>query len=415
MTSQTQKNQVFPPSVKPGIPKLGPRPAGWRRVRFGDILEVISRPVRLDPDTSYQLVNAKRNRGGIVSRGKLPGREILTKTQFRIHAGDFLISRRQIIHGACGIVPTELDGALVSNEYSVLRPKDGLLLDYLAYYTHTVHFQQTCFHSSVGVAIEKMVFKLEAWLRHEVHLPPIPEQEQIVGVLSTLDRAIATTTKLIEAKRELKRGLAQQLLTGKRRLPGFAGKWRSTTLGAVAKVNPPTPAPEQDTQEVSFFTMADVPAGGGRVTGSIRPYREVKSGFTSFRRNDTLVAKITPCFENGKGALVDELKNGYGFGSTEFHVVRPLEGSHPEFIYHLTMTKDFRSHGIANMVGSAGQKRVPALFLRKYPVALPNLREQEAISRVIGLVDRAVERGERRLAALQNLRSGLLHKVFKSG
>ena len=249
------KNQTYPPSVKPGIPKLGPKPKGWREVAFGEILKVVSRPEKVDPNTRYQLVKAKRSRGGIVPRGKLLGREILTKTQFTIRANDFLISRRQIIHGACGIVPKSLDGALVSNEYSTLVPKDGLLLPYLGYYTHTTHFQQTCFHSSVGVAVEKMIFKLDDWLRHRIYLPPISEQRRIVTILSSLDLAIDKTGKLIEAKRKLKKSLADQLLTGQRRLPGFGepadgsevpSGWNRVPLKDVARFRGGVGFPEID-------------------------------------------------------------------------------------------------------------------------------------------------------------------------
>ena len=115
------RSSLYPPSVDPGFPSLGPVPTGWTRTTFGSALEKVERPLDLELDRKYRLVTAKRNRGGIVLRSELLGSEILTKTQFAARAGDFLISRRQIIHGACGVVPEDLDGAVVSNEYSTLR------------------------------------------------------------------------------------------------------------------------------------------------------------------------------------------------------------------------------------------------------------------------------------------------------
>src|SRR5687768_16693318 len=131
------RTKLYPPSVDPGFPRLPPTPAGWRHATFRDVLEVVERPIKLEPDARYRLVTAKRSRGGITLRSELLGREILTKTQFSTRAGDFLISRRQIIHGACGVVPQELDSAVVSNEYSTLRTRPELLMEFLQHYTHT--------------------------------------------------------------------------------------------------------------------------------------------------------------------------------------------------------------------------------------------------------------------------------------
>ena len=108
------RKSIYPPSVTPGIPKLGDKPEGWIETAFGEVLQIVERKAQVDDETEYQLVTARRNRGGIVPRARLFGRDILTKTQFFIKAGDFLISKRQIIHGACGVVPPELDGALRS-------------------------------------------------------------------------------------------------------------------------------------------------------------------------------------------------------------------------------------------------------------------------------------------------------------
>ncbi|BAY65217.1 restriction modification system DNA specificity domain protein [Calothrix brevissima NIES-22] len=207
------RKSQYPPSVKPGIPKKPHLPEGWYFKSFDDVVEVVERPAQLQDDQEYQLVTAKRSRGGIVPRERLLGEQILTKTQYYTNAGDFLISRRQIIHGACGLVPPELDGAVVSNEYSTLITKPGLLAEYLAYFSHTTYFQQTCFQSSVGVDVEKMIFKLDDWLRYKIPLPPLSEQKKIAEILSSVDEAIASTQAVIDQTRKVKQGLLQQLLT----------------------------------------------------------------------------------------------------------------------------------------------------------------------------------------------------------
>jgi len=225
------RGNLYPPSVDPGFPVLPETPLGWTRATFGDALDVVERRVSLSPGRTYRLVNAKRNRGGVVLRGELLGNEILTKTQFEAKADDFLISRRQIIHGACGIVPLELDGAVVSNEYSTLRVRDSLALDFLRHFCHTPYFQRTCFHSSHGVDVEKMIFKINEWLVREVDLPPLPEQRKIAAILSSVDEAIESAQAVIEQLRVVKKAMMAELLT--RGIPGRHTKFKMTEIGEV--------------------------------------------------------------------------------------------------------------------------------------------------------------------------------------
>jgi restriction endonuclease S subunit len=153
-----------------------------------------------------------------VPREKLRGDQIKTKTQFFVATGDFLISKRQIIHGACGMVPASLDGAVVSNEYACLRPSSNIDPGFLNYLAHTRYFQQTCFHASVGVALEKMIFRLDQWLKHLVNLPPLNEQKAIAHCLSTMDREILLLARQRRLLKEQNKGLIQKLLSGEVRV-----------------------------------------------------------------------------------------------------------------------------------------------------------------------------------------------------
>lgn len=190
--------EIYPPSVQPGLPKLNYCPSGWRTAKFGDLLNEVNRPVKLVDDKEYQLVVAKRSRGGIVARERLRGFKIKTPTQFETRSQDFLISNRQIVHGACGIVPESLNGSIVSNEYTVLHPTNDIDLDFFNYLSHTIYFQQTCFHSSVGVDVEKMIFRINEWFRYKINLPPLPEQKKIAEILAVWDRGIESLEKILK-------------------------------------------------------------------------------------------------------------------------------------------------------------------------------------------------------------------------
>jgi type I restriction enzyme S subunit len=115
----------------------------------------------------------------------------------------------------------------------------------------------------------------------------------------------------------------------------------------------------------------------------------VRKGFTAFANEDVIVAKITPCFENGKAALCRGLTNGLGFGSTEFHVLRCTDAVIPEYVYHFVRQESFRRDGEANMTGSVGQKRVPADWLKAVEIPLAPLAEQR---RIVAKVDAVLAR-----------------------
>jgi restriction endonuclease S subunit len=185
---------------------------------LGDHLHEERRRVVLEPERPYTLVTVKRSRGGVKKREILRGSEIKTPTQFFVKAGDFLISKRQIVHGACGIVPPELDGALVSNEYAVLNSDGAIDLQFLRYLSESRYFQQTCFHSSIGVHVEKMIFKTERWLSWPFNIPPLHEQRRIVEILDAASDEIDVIGRQLGALKSEKRALMQQLLTGKRRV-----------------------------------------------------------------------------------------------------------------------------------------------------------------------------------------------------
>ncbi|MBO9492525.1 restriction endonuclease subunit S [Thalassotalea sp. G20_0] len=191
--------------------------------------------------------------------------------------------------------------------------------------------------------------------------------------------------------------------------------WKTQTLGELATINPSKPQ-LGDNEAVTFLGMADVSEDGKVIGGVTKLYSEVSSGFTSFADNDVLVAKITPCFENGKGAHVSELENGTGFGSTEFHVLRVKpDSADASFVYRTVYTEPFRALGERNMVGSAGQRRVPADFIRSYVIAVPPLPEQKKIARILSSVDSKLALIDQQITTTQTLKKGLMQKLFTQG
>ena len=171
--------------------------------------------------------------------------------------------------------------------------------------------------------------------------------------------------------------------------------------------------------EVSFVPMEAVREYGGVDLNSTKALSEVADGYTYFRNGDVIVAKITPCFENGKGALASDLCSDIGFGTTELHVLRPSFHVDPRFLLYLTFSDHFRRTGTASMYGAGGQKRISDDFIRDFRHPIPSLREQCAITafldRETAQIDAQMARKERLIELLQEKRTALITRAVTRG
>lgn len=193
--------------------------------------------------------------------------------------------------------------------------------------------------------------------------------------------------------------------------------WIKADLEYFSEVNPRLTKKNELTNdtEVSFLRMEDVSNFAKVKNKGSRKYSEVSKGFTCFQDHDVLVAKITPCFENGKGGYVVDLRNGVGFGSTEFHVLRANEKSDSRYIYHFTNYKSFRLEGESNMTGSAGQRRVPTDFFKTYQAIFPPLPEQQKIASILTAVDDVIESTQAQINKLKDLKTGMMQELLTKG
>ncbi len=158
--------------------------------------------------------------------------------------------------------------------------------------------------------------------------------------------------------------------------------WRCSTLGEECEINPrrSKDLEANDDTETSFVPM-EVVDGDRGIISEIRivPFSKVKKGYTYFEENDVLFAKITPCMQNKKSAIAKGLIGGYGFGTTEFHVLRCNERVIPKWIYYFIRNQRFIDEAENNFTGAVGQQRVPASFLGNYPIIVPPIIEQQKI------------------------------------
>ena len=188
--------------------------------------------------------------------------------------------------------------------------------------------------------------------------------------------------------------------------------WEVKRLKNVADINATKQElkyEEVKDREVVFLAMESVSENGQIDNSEKRPVSELWEGFTYFQKNDVIIAKITPCFENGKGAWLNNLESDFGFGSTEFHTVRGHKNRlDNHYFYHVTKSDVFMKIGEAFMTGSAGQKRVSTNFVLTFKLAFPPIKEQIEISNYLQkrttAIDQLIKNIEAQIEKLQELR-----------
>ena len=208
--------------------------------------------------------------------------------------------------------------------------------------------------------------------------------------------------------------------TGNPWLTKLPKDWQLLRLKFLCEINPgksEIASMKLDTS-VSFLPMELIGDDGTLTLTETRELGQVYAGFTYFREGDVVVAKITPCFENGKGAICKGLVNGIGFGTTELHVLRPKSFLDNRFLYYITHSELFRNTGTALMTGAAGQKRVPPSFLADFEIGVPSVEEQRAIADFLyeqtAKIDALIDKKRQLIALLQEKRTALIsHAVTK--
>lgn len=208
-----------------------------------------------------------------------------------------------------------------------------------------------------------------------------------------LEQIAAERAALVKAGK-LKKRKPLPLVTEDEKQLSLPANWIWSRLGDVALPNPRVNG--NDAEQIGFLPMASIEDGyTGRIHPQGRKWSEVKSGFTKFAEGDIVMAKITPCFQNRKSAIVRHLGSQYGAGTTELHVLRPASLMEAEYLLFFLKTEYVQDELTPQMTGTAGQKRVPLGALTNLPIPVPPLAEQGRIvaklHEVLPLIDQLAE------------------------
>ena len=355
-------------------------------------------------------MTVKRSRGGVVERETLRGGEILVKSQYLVREGDFLVSKRQIVHGACGLVPASLDGSVVSNEYAVFRTTEFLDPHFLNYLSSTIYFQQTCFHSSVGVHVEKMIFKVPRWLDFDVHIPPIEEQTKIVSILSAWDGAIDVTEQLIANTLAEKRGLMAHLFRPNADLLEQFGGYQSLTFGDAVHVDVISLGVTTPKDFIfRYISLSDVTPG--RISKSLSKYRFDEAPSRARRVlqvGDILMSTVRPNLQ-GHARVTKDYADC--IASTGFCVLTAKDGFNADYLYHYLFSSHVKAQ-IEALVAGSNYPAINSKDVKQISVLCPAYESQKRISEVLNGVDDLLEALHARVNTLKRERQALMQQLL---
>ena len=383
-------------------------------VTMGEILRRNKTVVNVKDDIAYKRVTISTLGKGVSVRDKLIGKFIGTKKQFAIKPGQFIVSKIDARNGAFGVVPQEADDAIITGNFWTFDV-DYNQIDpfYLALLTRTKEFTAFCEKASNGTT-NRHYLQEHLFLSQQIPLPSIAEQNKIVAAyndtLTNADKCLQESRDIndqIEAylykKLSMQTMEEKQINTSLTYLHFFQFKnikewgfdkilgtnnkllyssvYPNVKLGDVLQINPRTELKSliEDT-EISFIPMECVSDNYGEVIKKMTCKKAESKGYTKFTNGDIIWARITPCMQNGKSAVVTNLVNNYGCGSTEFHVLRNNDiNINTLYIHHLLRMPVVLKDAQKSFTGSAGQQRVPKNYLENLRIPLPPLYLQNEI------------------------------------
>ena len=372
--------------------------------------------------------------GSIIPKKKYELTEDLIETYMKytiVRPGDIMINGLNLnydfVTQRIGFVS---EPGIITSAYISLRLRSALNASYYCYLFKALDAQKLFHGMGTGIRLTLSYNELKYL---EIPAPPREEQDQIVRFL---DWKVSEINKLINIKKQIiiQYGYLRKAIIDNGILYGFKQTerkdsgvywlgeipehWDAVPLKRICDYNASVSkeaARMNASDMVTFLPMENVSVNGEVNCSIKKPLCEVASGYSSFAKGDVVIAKITPCFENGKGACLDCLDTEIGYGTTELINLRPKEQILSRYLYMITMTRPFRTLGEQVMTGSAGQKRIPSSFVKNFSVGIPPINEQceilIEIEKRLTIIDELIKVENKKISTLQEFKTRLISDV----
>jgi type I restriction enzyme S subunit len=383
----------------------------------GDVITLIRRPVTPNPDSIYREIGLRSFGRGVFHKSPVRGEEISDKRVFHIFPGDLLFSNVFAWEGAVALSTDNEKGMIGSHRFMTYRANESVADPrYLYYYFAFGPGLEAIRVASPGSAGRNRTLGIKPFAAQMIRIPSKIEQRRIADKLNTLLRKTDATTTASESQITVSDSTLDSAIQAVFDNGALNG-WEPRRLDEVADINPRTEVPAAGTR-IAFVPMASVNAATGSI--EVVEHRDASSigtGYKRFRRGDVIFARITPCMQNGKSAVFNDRLADVGYGSSEFHVIRPINPGFSEWIHCYVRSKGFRDRAVPFMTGTAGQQRVPTSYLCDAAIPIPSshAEQQTALNYLKNLEKKRLQLGQRQLKQAQTLkllRQSILNSAF---
>ena len=395
-------------------------PDGWRWVRLGEVCEQDRRIVEPGSDLAERLPYLSLQH--VESKTGRILRQPTETIQDEGKSTTFAFDPRHVLYGKLRpylnkVALPDFDGRCTT-EIIPLLPENETDRHYLAWLLRTDETVNAAMRQRTGSRMPRA--DMDDLLTLEVPKPPLEEQKRIAAILNeqmgAVERARAAAEAQLEAAKALPAAYLHQVFPQSgQELP--AG-WHWVRLGEVCEINPRRPElARKDDSLTTFVPMSAVDERLGTIVrAETKPFGQVRKGYTYFEDCDVLFAKITPCMQNGKHAIARNLVGGFGFGTTEFHVLRRGPAVIPDWIHFFIRQPEVLENAKAHFTGAVGQQRVPETYLAELEISLPPVDEQKRIAAMLNEQMASAERArkaiEEELDGINKLPAALLRRAF---
>ncbi len=404
----------------------------WNLKKFGDCANLIRDTIAPEAAQNVPYIGLEHIiEGGLTLSGYGFSDEVISAKN-RFKKGDILFGKLRPYFRKVIIAP--FDG-VCSTDIWVVRAKTGTDQKFLFYWMASQEFVEEATRASEGTKMPRAKWEFVA--RIEKEIPPLPAQRTIAHILGSLDDQNEVNRKMNETLEAIAKAIFHSWFVDFDPVRAKAGctqpegmdvataalfpsefeevegrevpkGWLIRSLPEIFEINPQRSL-EKD-QIAPYLDMQNVSTQGHRPINWVE--RAFSSG-TKFVNGDTLLARITPCLENGKTIFVDFLEEAQvGWGSTEYIVLRPKPPLPPEFGYLLARNEEFRAHAILNMSGTSGRQRVPSKCFDSYQIVIPTKAISEKFGENIRSLMARIKKNDEQSRILVSLRDALLPRLM---
>lgn len=402
-----------------GIEWIGEIPENWNIARIAHIYD--KRESKVSDEEFPPLSVTKQ---GIVPQLNTAAKSDAHDDRKLLCIGDFAINSRSDRRGSCGISAYNGSISLIN---IVLMPKTKMNPKYYDWLFHTTLFADEFYKWGHGIVNDLWTTNWQDMKKIIVPIPDLIEQQKIAEFLDTkcshIDFVLDKTKASIEEYKKLKQAVITQAVTkgirpnrpmkdsGIEWIGEIPEGWGISKIKFVSHFNPQYTIVPHDGDVVTFAPMDCIKNGYYINKESV--YNKANTSYTPFQEGDIVMAKVTPCFENGNIAIMAGLSSGYGYGSSELFVLRP-KNINTKFLFYYLQNQMFKKFACSTMTGTGGLKRVSPVFVQNCSITIPIKTEQQEIADYLDIkcaeIDKLIKKKEQLISELETYKKSLIYE-----